>query len=99
MSTVYINGTTAAATGADFTLASGSSRTIIASSDDNSTSIPVDTFLTLQIKETVNNGYVTIGTICDNTNPVGVVTARGAGDSTFRVLKSAGSIAVEVLYD
>ena len=85
MSTVYINGTTAAATGADFVLASGS--------------IPVDTFLTLQIKETVNDGYITIGTICDNTNPVGVVTARGAGDSTFRVLKSASSIAVEVLYD
>ena len=99
MSTVYINGTTAAATGADFVLASGSSRTIIASSDDNSTSIPVDTFLTLQIKETVNNGYITIGTICNNTNPVGVVTARGVGDSTFRVLKSASSIAVEVLYD
>tara|TARA_R100001224_G_scaffold59087_2_gene34999 strand:+ start:104 stop:403 length:300 start_codon:yes stop_codon:yes gene_type:complete len=99
MSTVYINGTTAAATGADFVLAAGSSRTILASSDDNSLGIPPDTFLTLQIKETQNNGYINIGTICDNVNPVGVVTARGAGDSTFRILKSTSSIAVEVLYD
>jgi len=99
MSTVYINGTTAATNGADFPLSTGSSRTFIASTDDNSVGLPPDCVLELQIKESVNSGYVTVGTLCDFNNPVGVVTARGAGDSTFRVVKSATALAIEVLYD
>tara|TARA_R100000655_G_scaffold89491_1_gene129962 strand:- start:410 stop:709 length:300 start_codon:yes stop_codon:yes gene_type:complete len=99
MSTVYINGTTSASNGDDFTLSTGSSRTFIASTDDNSIGVPPDCVLELQIKESINSGYIRVGTLCDFNNPVGVVTARGAGDSTFRVVKSATALAIEVLFD
>lgn len=85
---------TAAATGKDFVLSTGSSRTFftvppMASGES----------LSLQIKQAAGSDYIAVGTLVSNGESTGVVTARGAGDSTFRVNKSATGVSVAVFFD
>ena len=101
MSTAYNNSSasamtgTAAALGEDFTLASGSSRTFFTVPAIGSTE-----GLTLQIKQASGSDYVDVGTIIDGKlGNTGVVTARGEGNSTFRVNKSATAVSTAVFYD
>ena len=85
---------TAAATGVDFVLATGSSRTFF--------TIPAmasGESLTLQIKQAAGTDYIAVGTLVSNGESTGVVTARGAGDSTFRVNKSSTGESVAVFFD
>ena len=85
---------TAAATGEDFTLSTGSSRTFFTipgiSSGEN---------LILQIKQAGGTDYINVGDLCTVGDQVGVVTARGDGDSTFRVNKSETDVSVAVFFD
>jgi hypothetical protein len=84
---------TAAATGQDFVLATGAARAFF--------TVPVlatGEALELQIKETNGGSYVTVGTLCNNGDSVGVVTSRGGG-STFRVNKSVTGGSVAVFFD
>jgi len=85
---------TAAATGEDFTLSTGSSRTFFTipgiSSGEN---------LILQIKQAGGTDYINVGDLCTVGDQVGVVTARGNGDSTFRVNKSETDVSVAVFFD
>lgn len=85
---------TAAETGKDFVLSTGSSRTFF--------TIPAmasGESLTLQIKQAAGTDYIAVGTLVSNGESTGVVTARGAGDSTFRVNKSATGVSVAVFFD
>ena len=101
MSTAYNNSSasamtgTAAALGEDFVLSTGSSRTFFTVPAIGSTE-----GLTLQIKQASGSDYVDVGTIIDGKlGNTGVVTARGAGDSVFRVNKSATAVSTAVFYD
>lgn len=95
MSTSYIASKTAADNGAEFTLASGASRTFFTVPSIG----PLES-LTLQIKESNGGTFVDVGTLVSGkVGNTGVVTARGAGDSIFRVNKSATSVATQVFFD
>ena len=101
MSTAYNNSSaaamtgTAAAIGEDFTLSSGSSRTFFTVPAIG----PLES-LTLQIKQAGGSDYVDVGTLVSGKlGNTGVVTARGAGDSTFRVNKSATNVSTAVFFD
>ena len=95
MSTSYIASKTAADEGDEFTLSTGSSRTFFTVPAIGSTE-----GLTLQIRRVGSTDYVDVGTLIDGKlGNTGVVTARGAGDSTFRVNKSATAVSTAVFYD
>ena len=95
MSTSYIASKTAADEGDEFTLSTGSSRTFFTVPP-----IGVGEGLTLQIKESNGGTFVTVGTLVSSkVGNTGVVTARGAGDSTFRVNKTDTSLATQVFFD
>ena len=101
MSTAYNNSSasamtgTAAALGEDFVLSTGSSRTFFTVPAIGSTE-----GLTLQIKQASGSDYVDVGSIIDGKlGNTGVVTARGEGNSTFRVNKSATAVSTAVFYD
>jgi len=101
MSTAYNNSSaaamtgTAAAIGEDFVLSSGSSRTFYTVPSIG----PLES-LTLQIRRVGSTDYVDVGTLVSGKlGNTGVVTARGAGDSIFRVNKSATSVATQVFFD
>ena len=94
MSTSYISAKTAAENGAEFTLSSGSSRTFFATED-----LAPGEALTLEIKETNGGTFQQVGKLCFNGQSVGVVTARGEGSSTFRVVKPVTTATVGVFFD
>ena len=95
MSTSYIASKTAADNGAEFTLSTGSSRTFFTVPAIGSLES-----LTLQIKESNGGSFVDVGTLVSGKlGNTGVVTARGEGDSIFRVNKSATSVATQVFFD
>ena len=95
MSTSYIASKTAADNGAEFTLAPGASRTFF-----TVPAIGAGDFLTLQIKESNGGTFITVGTLVSSrVGNSGVVTARGAGDSIFRVNKTDTSVATQVFFD
>ena len=85
---------TAAATGVDFVLATGASRTFF-------TVPPVSSGegLTLEIKQAAGSDYIAVGSLVGVGESTGVVTARGAGPSTFRVNKSLTGVSVAVFFD
>ena len=95
MSTEYIAASAGAGrvVGADFTLSAGSSRLFYCKptlgSNEN---------LTLEIKNAAGT-YTTVGTLVDSGKGTGTVTATGAGSSTFRVIRSATSVAKPVYFD
>ena len=94
MSTSYTGSKTAAENGAEFTLSTGSSRAFFV--------IPGfggGEHLLLQIKNASGSLFSDVGILAENGQNTGVVTARGAGDSVFRVVKSETSTAIEVFYD
>ena len=100
MSTAYNNSSaspmtgTAAAIGEDFILSTGSSRTFF-----TTTPLSSGENLVLQIKETNGGTYTTVGELCKLGTTSGVVTARGAGNSTFRVNKSETGVSVAAFFD
>ena len=101
MSTAYNNSSasamtgTAAALGEDFVLSTGSSRTFFTVPAIGSTE-----GLTLQIKQASGSDYVDVGTIIDGKlGNTGVVTARGEGNSTFRVNKTDTDVSTAVFFD
>jgi len=95
MSTEYIAASAGAGrvVGADFTLSAGSSRLFYCKptlgSNEN---------LTLEIKNAAGT-YTIVGTLADSGKGTGTVTATGAGSSTFRVIRSATSVAKPVYFD
>lgn len=92
-SAIYIASGTAAATGADFTLNSGSSRLFYCKP-----ALGSNESLTLDIKN-VDGTYTQVGTLANSGNQTGTVTATGAGASTFRVSRSTVSPAKTVYFD
>ena len=101
MTTAYNNSSaaamtgTAAALGEDFVLSTGSSRTFF-----TVPAIGPTESLTLQIRRVGSSDYVDVGTLVDGKKGnTGVVTARGNGDSTFRVNKSATNVSTAVFFD
>ena len=101
MSTAYNNSSaaamtgTAAALGEDFTLSTGSSRTFF-----TVPAVKPGEALLLQIKQAGGSDYVDVGVLASTkTGNVGVVTARGAGDSTFRVNKTDTEVSTAVFFD
>tara|TARA_E500000331_G_C17190580_1_gene684680 strand:- start:93 stop:380 length:288 start_codon:yes stop_codon:yes gene_type:complete len=95
MSTSYIGSKTAAENGADFILATGASKTFF-----TIPALGANESLRLEIKDAAgDSNYVTVGDLAYNGQSVGVVTARGAGNSKFRVVKSLTSVATEVFFD
>lgn len=92
-SAIYIASGTAAATGADFTLNSGSSRLFYCKP-----ALGSNESLTLDIKN-VDGTYTQVGTLANSGNQTGTVTATGAGTSTFRVSRSTVSPAKTVYFD
>jgi hypothetical protein len=93
MSTVYIGIGTAAETGLDFTLDSGSSRLFYCKP-----ALGSNESLTLDIKNSANT-YTQIGTLASSGSQTGTVTATGTGASTFRVSRSTVSPAKTVYFD
>ena len=101
MSTAYNNSSaaamtgTAAAVGEDFTLSTGSSRTFF-----TVPAVKPGEALILQIKESNGGSFVDVGVLASTkTGNVGVVTARGEGDSTFRVNKTDTEVSTAVFFD
>jgi hypothetical protein len=100
MTTAYNNSSaaamtgTAAALGEDFTLSTGSSRTFF-----TVPALGANEALTLQIRRVGSTDYIDVGDIVAGGDTTGVVTARGAGDSTFRVNKSSTGESVAVFFD
>lgn len=92
-SAIYIASGTAAATGADFTLNSGSSRLFYCKP-----ALGSNESLTLDIKNAAGT-YTQVGTLANSGNQTGTVTATGAGTSTFRVSRSTVSPAKTVYFD
>tara|TARA_R100001163_G_C5019660_1_gene162827 strand:+ start:665 stop:949 length:285 start_codon:yes stop_codon:yes gene_type:complete len=94
MSTSYTNNQQAAQVGDDFVLSTGSSKAFF--------TVPaIGTFesLTLEIKQAGGTDYVEVGKLCEGDNNVSVVTARGEGNSTFRVTKPITPMNVQVFFD
>jgi len=85
---------TAAATGKDFVLSTGSSRTFF-----TVPTMAADETLILQIRQVGSSNYIDVGRLNEEGESISVVTARGAGDSTFRVNKSATGVSVAVFFD
>ena len=96
MSTEYINAAAGAGRveGADFTLDAGSSRLFYCKP-----ALGANESLQLQIKNSVANTYTLVGTLASAGEQTGTVTATGAGSSTFRVIRSAVSVAKPVYFD
>ena len=94
MSTSYIGSKTAAENGAEFTLATGSSRAFFVYPNFGS-----GEHLLLQVKNSGGSSFTDVGVLAGSGQSTGVVTARGAGDSIFRVVKSETSTAIEVFFD
>ena len=94
MSTSYIGSKTAAENGAEFTLSTGSSRAFFVFPGFGG-----GEHLLLQIKNSEGTSFSDVGILAENGQNTGVVTARGAGDSIFRVVKSETSTAIEVFFD
>ena len=95
MSTSYIGSKTAAENGADFTLSTGSSRTFF-----TIPALGAGESLTLELKDAAgDSNYVIVGDVAFNGQSTGVVTARGAGSSKFRVIKSLTAVATQVFFD
>jgi len=92
-SAIYIASGTAAATGADFPLNSGSSRLFYCKP-----ALGSNESLTLDIKN-IDGTYTQVGTLASAGNQAGTVTATGAGTSTFRVSRSTVSPAKTVYFD
>jgi hypothetical protein len=92
-SAIYIASGTSAATGADFTLGSGSSRLFYCKP-----ALGSNESLTLDIKN-ADGTYTQVGTLANSGNQAGTVTATGAGPSTFRVSRSTVSPAKTVYFD
>ena len=82
------------ADGEDFILSTGSSRTFF-----TVPALGANEALTLQIKRVGSTDYIDVGDIVAGSENTGVVTARGSGDSTFRVNKSATDVSVAVFFD
>ena len=95
MSTEYIAASAGAGrvVGADFTLTAGSSRLFYCKPTLGS-----NESLTLEIKNAAGT-YTIVGTLADSGKGTGTVTATGAGSSTFRVIRSATSVAKPVYFD
>ena len=94
MSTSYIGSKTAAENGAEFTLSTGSSRAFFVFPGFGG-----GEHLLLQIKDSEGTSFSDVGILAENGQNTGVVTARGAGDSIFRVVKSETSTAIQVFFD
>jgi len=96
MSTEYIAASAGAGQveGADFTLTAGSSRLFYCKP-----SLGANESLQLQIKNSVASTYTSVGTLANVGEQTGTVTATGAGSSTFRVIRSAVSVAKPVYFD
>ena len=94
MSTSYIGSKTAAENGAEFTLSTGSSRAFFVYPGFGG-----GEHLLLQIKDSEGTTFSDVGILAENGQNTGVVTARGAGDSIFRVVKSETITAIEVFFD
>ena len=92
-SAIYITSGTAAATGADFTLESGTSRLFYCAP-----ALGANESLTLSIKN-ADSTYSEVGVLARSGEPAGTVTATGAGTSTFRVSRSTVSPAKVVYFD
>lgn len=84
MSTQHIAPTSAAASGAEFTLDAGTSRAFWCQP-----ALGSNESVQLFIKNSSNNAFTSVGTLCSSGNQTGVVTAQGASSSTFQVRKSA----------
>lgn len=84
MSTQYITPGSTAASGADFTLDAGASQAFWCQPALGSNE-SVDLF----IKNSTNNLYTRVGTLCSSGQQTGVVTAQGSTSSTFQARKSA----------
>lgn len=93
MATEYLAAATAAATGAAFTLTAGSSRLFHCSPP-----LGGNEKLTLEILGS-DASYTVVGTLADQKNPTGSVTATGEGSSTFKVAKSPTAINKRVDFD
>jgi hypothetical protein len=93
MSTPYIALSTQEATGANFTLDSGTSRLFYCEP-----ALGSNESLTLEIRNN-DTTYTKVGTLANSGNQAGTVTATGAGASTFRVSRSTVSPAKTVYFD
>ena len=94
MSTNYGSSGTIEVVGADFELASNSSRTFF-----TEPALSASESLFLQIKDVTGGTYRGVGTLADSANQVGTVTARGAGSSTFRVIKRKTQASTQMIFD
>tara|TARA_R100000655_G_scaffold50746_1_gene88375 strand:+ start:1299 stop:1583 length:285 start_codon:yes stop_codon:yes gene_type:complete len=94
MTTSYIGSKTAAENGDEFTLSTGSSRAFFVFP-----SFGGGEHLLLQIKNSGGSSFSDVGILAENGQNTGVVTARGASDSIFRVVKSETSTAIQVFFD
>ena len=94
MSTSYIGSKTAAENGAEFTLSTGSSRAFFVFPGFGG-----GEHLLLQVKNSGGSSFSDVGILAENGQNTGVVTARGGGDSIFRVVKSETSTAIQVFFD
>ena len=94
MSTNYGSAGTIEVVGADFELASNSSRTFF-----TEPALAGNESLYLQIKDTSSSTYRGVGTLADSGKQVGTVTAQGAGSSVFRVIKRKTAVSTQMVYD
>ena len=84
MSTQYITPGSAAASGDEFTLDAGASQAFWCQP-----ALGANESVDLFIKNSTNNAYTRVGTICSSGEQTGVVTAQGSTSSTFQARKSA----------
>lgn len=84
MSTLYIYASSAAVSGAEFTLDAGASRAFWCEP-----ALGSNESVQLFIKNSTTNAFTSVGTLCSSGNQTGVVTAQGGSSSTFQARKSA----------